>query len=248
MSWQALEEELSRWQDAGRTVEFWWRDDDATGPTALVRRLLDLSARSGVPLALAVIPLAAKAELFEGIRARVLMHGTDHRNRAAAEDKKTEFPPAEADASVAQRLRAARDRLAGLAGAAFLPVLAPPWNRYQRSLPPLLESGLSGLSGYGTRNSSHPAPGITQVNTHVDLIDWRGTRRFCGEDAALAAAARHLASRRTGSADPAEPTGWLTHHELHDGSAWEFLERLFERTRRLGAQWADARSLFTSAA
>ena len=248
MSWQALEEELARWRDAGRTVEFWWRDDDATEPSAPVRRLLDLSARSDVPLALAVIPLAAKVELFDGIRARVLMHGTDHRNRAAAQEKKTEFPPGEADASVAQRLRAARERLAGLAGARFLPVLAPPWNRYQGPLAPLLQSGLSGLSGYGARKSSHPAPGITQVNTHVDLIDWRVTRRFCGEDAALAAAARHLASRRTGSVDPGEPTGWLTHHELHDGSAWDFLERLFERTRRLGAQWADATSLFTSAA
>jgi hypothetical protein len=248
VTWRALEEELARWRAAGRPVEFWWRDDDATGPTAPVRQLLDLSARSGVPLALAVIPLAAKAELFDGIRARVLMHGTDHRNRAAAHDRKSEFPPGEADASVAKRLAEARERLAALAGAAFLPVLAPPWNRFERTFTPVTQSGLRGLSGYGPRTKSHPAPGITQVNTHVDIIDWRGTRCFCGEDAALAAAARHLAARRAGEADAGEPTGWLTHHELHDGSAWEFLERLFERTRRVGVQWADARSLFTSTA
>jgi hypothetical protein len=57
---------------------------------------------------------------------------------------------------------------------------------------------------------------------------------------------RHLAERRTGGADGAEPTGWLTHHELHDSAAWNFLERLFERTRRLGARWADAQGIFTS--
>lgn len=246
MSWRALEEELARWRDAGRAVEFWWRDDDATAPTQPVKKLLELSAKSGVPLALAVIPLAAKEELFEGMGARVLMHGTDHRNRGGAGDKKTEFPTGEADSSIAERLAAARDRLATLAGKAFLPVLAPPWNRFERPLQPLLASGLRGLSGYGPRKSAIPAPGITQVNTHVDIIDWRGTRRFCGEEAALAAAARHLAARRAGAADAAEPTGWLTHHELHDRSAWEFLERLFERTRLLGVQWADAESLFTS--
>lgn len=247
MSWRALEEELATWRDAGRPVEFWWRDDDATEPTPPVQQLLRLSEKSGVPLALAVIPLTAKAELFHGIRARVLMHGTDHRNRAGAQDKKTEFPVAEPDAELAQRLARARERLAGLAGAAFLPVLAPPWNRFKRPLDPVRESALSGFSGYGARKNAHPAPGITQVNTHVDIIDWRGTRAFCGEDAALAAAARHLAARRAGEADASEPTGWLTHHELHDGSAWQFLERLFERTRRLGVHWADARTLFTSA-
>jgi len=125
-------------------------------------------------------------------------------------------------------------------------VLAPPWNRFKRPLSPLLASGLSGFSGYGPRKNPHAAAGITEGNTHVDIIDWRGTRRFCGEDAAVAAAALHLAARRTGAADGHEPTGWLTHHELHDSSAWDFLERLFERTRRLGVRWRDAESLFTS--
>jgi hypothetical protein len=86
---------------------------------------------------------------------------------------------------------------------------------------------------------------MVEANTHVDIIDWRGTRGFCGEEAALAAAARHLAARRTGAADSSEPTGWLTHHEMHDGAAWNFLSYLFDRTRRLGARWVDAASIFT---
>src|SRR6185503_7285220 len=97
LSWRLLEEEITRWREAGRTGEVWWRDDDAVAPTAPVKQLLELSARSAVPLALAVIPLAAKAELFDGMRARVLLHGTDHRNRAQAGHKKTEFAEHEPD-------------------------------------------------------------------------------------------------------------------------------------------------------
>jgi peptidoglycan/xylan/chitin deacetylase (PgdA/CDA1 family) len=240
VSWEVLEEEIARWRDAGRTVEFWWRDDDATAPTPRVRQLLDVAAASGVPLALAVIPLSAEAELFDRISAQVLMHGTDHRNRAGEGEKKTEFPPGD---EPLERLARACERLTALAGPAFVPVLAPPWNRFRADLVAALPSiGLRGLSSFGARKG---ARGVVEVNTHVDIIDWRGTRAICGEAAALAAAARHLAARRTGAVDASEPTGWLTHHELHDGAAWKFLSDLFERTQRLGARWLDAKNIFT---
>ncbi len=244
-AWTALDEEIGRWRDSGRAVDFWWRDDDASAPTDALARLLELSAKSAVPVALAVIPLAASPELFAGLRAAVLMHGTDHRNRAAPGEKKTEFAGAEADAAALERLRSAKDRLAALAGAAFVPVLAPPWNRFKRSLGPRLpEIGLRGLSVYGPRGRREAASAVIEVNTHVDLIDWRGTRAFIGEEAVLAAAVKHLAARRSGTAEEAEPTGWLTHHALHDTAVGDFLARLFDRTRRQGARWLDAPALF----
>jgi hypothetical protein len=247
MSWRELEEELARWRADGRVADFWWRDDDATVPSPALEQLLKLSKRSAVPLALAVVPLDAAPELFQGLEASVLMHGTDHRNRAAPGEKKTEFAAAEPEAEAIARLAAARERLARQAGASFLPVLAPPWNRFKRALAARLPAaGLHGLSAYGPRTAAEAAPGIRQVNTHIDIIDWRGTRGFAGEDAALRAAVKHLAARRSGAADGAEPTGWLTHHALHDGAVQAFLERLFERTRSLGARWLDAVALFPS--
>jgi hypothetical protein len=247
MSWRELEEELARWRDAGRVADFWWRDDDATLPSSALQQLLQLSKSRGVPLALAVVPLDTVAELFQGLEAAVLMHGTDHRNRAGPGEKKTEFAAAEPEAEAIARLAVARERLARQAGASFLPVLAPPWNRFKRALAARLPAaGLHGLSGYGPRAAAEAAPGIRQVNTHVDIIDWRGTRGFAGEDAALRAAVKHLAARRGGAADRAEPTGWLTHHALHDAAAQAFLERLFERTRALGARWLDPVALFPS--
>src|SRR5258708_3598820 len=116
----------------GLTVDLWWRDDDASAPSAAVRQLLQLSKASGVPLALAVIPLGAKPELFEALGASVLMHGTDHRNRAAAAEKKSEFPLAEPEVEAIARLAAARERLARLAGASVLPALPPPLKPFKR--------------------------------------------------------------------------------------------------------------------
>ena len=249
MSWRELDEELGRWRDAGRVVDFWWRDDDATTPSKPLDRLLRLSRTTGVPLALAVIPLKVAPELFSGLDASVLMHGTDHVNRAAPGEKKTEFAPAEPEAEAAERLAAARQRLERLAGARFLPVLAPPWNRFKQSLAARLSSvGLHGLSGYGARSAVEAAPGIRQVNTHVDIVDWHGTRGFIGEDAALHLAIKHLAARRGGGAEAGEATGWLTHHAVHDAGSWEFLERLFERTRARGVCWQSAETLFASRA
>lgn len=249
VAWRAFTDEIARWCDSGRRADFWWRDDDATRPGPSLARLLELAAQADVPLALAVVPDGADAALLAelGAGVDVLQHGVDHRNRADDGEKKTEFPADEPVAGALARLCAGRCRLNSLFGDHSLGVLAPPWNR----LPAVLVQGLStagihGLSTYGARTSREPAPGLVQVNTHVDIIAWRGGRGFVGEDAALGLATRHLAARRTTAVDPNEPTGWLTHHAVHDEAAWTFLARLFELTRgRSGIEWRRARQFFT---
>lgn len=247
-AWRGFEDELERWADTGRAVEFWWRDDDAARPDPALARLLALAERARAPLALAVVPAGAQAGIFAamGPMTSVIQHGADHRNRAALGARKSEFPDGAPVAEAIARLASARDRLADLAGPRMVPALAPPWNRIDRSLlPALAGAGLRGLSQYGARGAAEPAPGLRQVNTHVDIIDWRGSRGFAGEAAVLRMAQAHLAARRSGRADPAEPTGWLTHHACHDEAAWIFLERLFEFTLRRGAiHWRSAAELF----
>jgi hypothetical protein len=248
-AWRQFEAEIARWRDCGRPVEFWWRDDDAARPAPELARLLDLASDTGVPLALAVVPDAAVPETFENLGRGVslLQHGVDHVNRAEAGGKKTEFSPGEPIDAALARLAAGRARLESLAGARSIAVLAPPWNRLPEALVlRLAGAGLYGLSTYGARASAAPAPGIDQINTHVDIIAWRSGRGFVGEDAALGLAARHLAARRTGAAESAEPTGWLTHHACHDEAAWTFLSRLFETTLGTpGILWRSAADLFS---
>jgi len=201
-----------------------------------------------IPLALAMIPARLERNAFHGLGqlVSVLQHGTDHANRAPAGEKKTEFPAAEPVPSALVRLDAARRQLEAIASGRFLPVLAPPWNRIPgRLASQLAGAGLRGLSQYGPRSQAECAPGLRQVNTHVDIVAWRTDRAFVGEEQALREATRHLAAKRTRTADADEATGWLTHHAVHDEPAWMFLERLFESTRRLrGVAWRRAEELF----
>ena len=247
-AWQAFFDEIARWRDAGRTAELWWRDDDASQPDPVLSRLVSLAQRTSTPLALAVIPMRSGKEMFEGFtpEVTVLQHGTDHVNRASAGGKKTEFNAGEAPLAALARLDAARRLLEAQAGGRYVPVLAPPWNRIPEQLAPhLAAGGFIGLSRYGVRRNAEAAPGLRQVNTHVDIIAWRAGGGFVGENEALAAACRHLAAKRTAAADPAEATGLLTHHAVHDAAAWAFLEQLFETTRSLpGVAWRSAEALF----
>jgi hypothetical protein len=248
--WQSFSDELSRWADRGRVVDFWWRDDDATRPSAKLLRLVSLSVQAQVPLGLAVIPEGAEPALFEalGEGIAVLQHGNDHRNRAAQGEKAAEFPATELREAALRRIATGRARLQALAGERLLPVLVPPWNRFPATLvPDLAGLGFRGYSTFAPRESARPADGIRQVNTHVDLIAWKRGRGFVGEERALAEAVEHLSARRTGAVDATEPTGWLTHHADHDEALWGFLARLFEGTSgRTGVRWLHPADAFLS--
>src|SRR6185437_7317815 len=100
--WPDLVAELDRWREAGRVAPLWWRDDDATAPTAELARLLALA--DAAPLALAVIPAGAGPDLAAALAGRprvaVLQHGWRHADHAAI-GKKSEYPQERPPAGVA---------------------------------------------------------------------------------------------------------------------------------------------------
>src|SRR5918995_6637585 len=154
MTWSELHAALNERNQAGRPVEFWWRDDDASVPSPALERAVGLSKQYGVPLALAVIPQDATPQLFQSLHERVtvLQHGTDHRNRAAAGEKKTEYPGTEPAESALARIAHGTRKLKPVPS--FIPVLAPPWNRMRNDLLDKLPGiGIRGISAYGAQKS-----------------------------------------------------------------------------------------------
>ena len=222
-AWLELEREVGAWRSRGREATIWWRDDDAAEPSPALDRLLAL--RPGGPLGLAVIPAAAQRSLEAelGPAVDVLVHGFAHANHAPSGERKSEFPVGRV---VPEEMRGARERLEDRFGDRVLPVFVPPWNRMgEDAVAALPGAGYRMLSGFRGR----PAGPLPRLDTHVDIVDWRGGRRFAGAEAVLAALVAALAANRR-SEDP-RPIGVLTHHLVHDTAAWRFLGDL--------AAWAD---------
>ncbi|MEO1248339.1 MAG: hypothetical protein AAFW76_00735 [Pseudomonadota bacterium] len=250
--WIDLFAELDRWQRENRTARFWWRDDDAQRVTTPLAQLVELSGLHGIPLLLAVIPEGSEPDLASHIAASgapvtVAQHGIAHRNNAPEGEKKTELHDRMLDnPEFVGALKDGRHHLADLFGPAFLPVMVPPWNR----IGPGIAGKLGGWDYAGLSVDGPPRPEagtLAQVNTHLDLIDWRADKAFIGPDRALTALIDHLAHRRETPAD-GSAIGLLTHHLDHGRPLWAFLSQLFGLLGGHPAvQWADPSDLFAPA-
>ncbi|MGO7572540.1 polysaccharide deacetylase family protein [Rhizobium ruizarguesonis] len=243
MAWDPLRRELDRWQAAGRVARFWLRDDDAVEPTLALEMLMALTGENEVPLMLAVIPgltgEALAVRLGEEADVAVAVHGWSHKNHAGLKAKKQELGGERPTEVVLGELREGFLLLKRLHPTRFLPVLVPPWNRIDAALIPALPGlGFAALSVYGRAKQGGPMP---LVNTHVDVIDWHGTRGGRSEAELVAELVAELRDRFAGSD---EPVGVLTHHLVHDAAAWDFLSALFAVTGGHPAvRWSSASEL-----
>jgi hypothetical protein len=253
-AWVTLQAELDAWAEAGRIATLWWRDDDATTVTPALEQLLDQARAAAVPVTLAVIPAAADpalpARLANEPLVTVAQHGFAHANHAAPSAKKAELGGDRSVPEMARELAHGFAHLAADFAPRWQPILVPPWNRIAADLLPGLASlGFRGVSTYAARAGRFAAPGLVQVNAHVDPIDWHGTRKFLGETATLALLIGHLRARRLGQADAGEPSGLLTHHAQADAGCDAFVERLLAETAaHPAARWIAAETAFAAEA
>lgn len=246
--WTALEQELDRWSAAGRPATLWWRDDDATHASGELDRLLGISERTGIPIALAVIPRdihdSLNRRLDRCASAWALQHGWSHANHAPGADRQEEFGPHRPLEVMLAELSEGWRRIEALPRG--LPVLVAPWNRMDPGLVgELPKAGLAAVSTLGPRPAAEPAAGVRQTNVHVDIVDWAGHRGFVGEPAAIGQVLAHLRQRRELAVDADEPTGLMSHHLFHDEGCWWFVEEFIRRSSaHPAARWLSARDAF----
>jgi predicted deacetylase len=237
-AWERLRAELDRWPPSAAT--FWWRDDDAGAAGPAFDRLLALAAAHAAPVALAVVPVWLEEAVAAAIREgppglRVVQHGYAHRNHEPPAPDGARGRPAELGAArppdeALAELAAGWARLSTLTSARLRPVLVPPWNRIAPAIRDALPAaGYRVLSTFGPRAGAAAGPRLRALNTHVDPIRWRTGKRFGGAAWTLEQITAHLAARRLGRVDRAEPTGLLTHHRDLSPSAWACLDTLLGR-------------------
>lgn len=232
--WSPLEAELDRWQADGLTLPLWWRDDDAIAPTAALDQLVALSSETGLPVHLAVIPRDATPALADHLQSTPclipVVHGWAHENHAPADQKKAEFGPHRPTQAALDDAARGLDHLQKLCGDLGAPMFVPPWNRIDAEVVQGLAAlGYRSLSTFTPRKNRWAADGLEQINTHLDPINWKGSRSLVDPDQLIAQVVRQLQDRRMGQADADEPYGILTHHLVHDTAIWDFTGALVHR-------------------
>ena len=238
MTWAELTKELANWRTEELVLPLWWRDDDAIEETAQLSQLIELAEKISLPVHLAVIPEPATEGLAwacaDNSCVVPVVHGWAHRNRSRLGQKKAEF--GRPRRAALHETEAGLTRLRALFGPSLFEMFVPPWNRFDVSFAPdLVAQGYVALSTYLPRVSAEPVPGLRQINTHLDPIDWRNTRSLVSEDKLIDDLVALLKDRRTGVSDTAEPLGFLTHHLVHDPAIWAFSERCLKTLLDAGA-------------
>ena len=234
--WTKLDAELER-----RTPTLWWRDDDAVADTPALHRLMDLADSVDAPLTLAVIPGNLEDSLAPAVAGRnvtTAVHGWSHTNHAPPDGKKAEFRDHRPQPTLMDEAKKGKEVLGAAFGPQALPLFIPPWNRMDEGLP-LAAHGYRGVSIFGQREISH-THNLIRFDSHLDPIDWRGTRSAISTQLMADQIADLLAIDA--------PIGLMTHHLVHDEAIWSLCEELVSRLAGAGTQWISARDLLTRAA
>lgn len=236
--WSRLNDELDRWQAAGLTASFWWRDDDAVSDGPRLAKLVELSERFHIPLGLAVIPATLHGSLQQPVnsssRVFVLQHGYAHIDHSPADETGAwELGLHRGLKTLMDELRQGRATLSQTFGDRFTPVVVPPWNRIADELPPhLAQAGYGGLSAFGENALRHSKAGFKVTNCHCDPVSWKRGGVFSGTASTLDQLLDRLARARANPKENTAPTGYLTHHAVMDDASWDFTETLFDTLNR----------------
>lgn len=228
-------------------LECFVRDDDAGWADARLRALLDTTARAGVPIDLAAIPLAVSMPLATDLNARlaaapgligVHQHGCAHDNHQA-DGRKSEFGSARGAERQRADLNGGRLLLQQIFGARLLPIFTPPWNRCAAYTPALLaELGFTALSRDRGATPQRALPELP-----VD-VDWSRQQREGGP----AATARALAAAVRERAGGGEPLGLMLHHAVMEPADLALLEDwLLRLARHGGLRWRSMQTLLPRA-
>lgn len=243
IDWSPLRMALKRCRNANLPLPIWWRDDDAIEPTFALDQLSGLSEKLGIPVHLAIIPQPAHDRLVPYVNDRPnvipCVHGWTHENTAPFDAKKSEFGVPREGAT--NELKLALGRMQLLFDSTLLPLFVPPWNRMDKSFASTLTHyGYSGFSTFGPRPNSGD---ISQVNTHIDPIYWRGHRGLVEPNDLITQAADILNARCDGTQDTIEPLGLLTHHLVHVPEVWDFSTAFISEMLGGGAHPANLKEI-----
>ena len=201
--------------EASAPVTFFFRDDDAGWGDERLLLLLDRFGDYGMPLDVAVIPLALTQGLARKLsdrveaqpeRVGVHQHGFAHINHEA-EGRKCEFGPTRSAALQERDIRQGKRLLDEMLGPLVQPIFTPPWNRCGAQTGDCLTR--LGFRALSRDDSAEPLrlAGLFELPVHVDWFAKHKGAALSREQVGM------LIAKRAGDSTC---VGIMFHHALMD--------------------------------
>jgi peptidoglycan/xylan/chitin deacetylase (PgdA/CDA1 family) len=162
--------------NAASPIAVFFRDDDAGWDNGRLCSLLDVFAKAGIPIDLAVIPGALEKELSSELLSRwqqnkhllgLHQHGYCHANHER-EGRKCEFGSSRPKGQQYEDIAAGKQNLADHLGNALDPFFTPPWNRCTQATLDCLEELNFQLLSRDVTAAGLESSSIKQIPVHID--------------------------------------------------------------------------------
>lgn len=216
---------------AAGPVDVFFRDDDAGWADDRLFEMLEVFARHGTPVDLAVIPFALESSLANRLlrwrRERSALvglhqHGAHHVNHESR-GRKCEFGPSRSREDQSGDLAAGKRRLEALLGSVD-PIFTPPWNRCTQVTVDCLERhGFRVLS----QDITAPRLGSVFLERLPVAVDWCKWRE--GPGSSWQSLGQRVADALAGESGP---VGIMLHHAVMDEDDRSRLDALLSTLAR----------------
>lgn len=232
MNFEALRQTLNALQVQAKSVDVFFRDDDADRDIPALWRLLHTFLLRGVPLNLEIIPgsltLAATRllQLHKQTYPHLLelnQHGWMHSNHET-EGRKCEFGVSRNFAAQYADIAQGKAKMDEAFGRNWHAVFTPPWNRCTLDTLQVLQQlgfkifskdrGVQLTTGYD----------FVEISTTLDLFQWQPKPAMKTPAVIERELIRQL--------QQGEPIGILLHHKVMDTAAFNYLSALLDELRR----------------
>jgi peptidoglycan/xylan/chitin deacetylase (PgdA/CDA1 family) len=225
-----LKEALTALSESGRTVDVFFRDDDAVSDDALLRQLLELFQRRHLPLVVGVIP-ALLTEAGRDLLLRqpdfieIVQHGWRHQNHEP-QGRKCEFGLSRSFEQQLADIAEGQARMNEAFGHRWFPAFIPPWNRSaEATLQALKQCGFKALSQLSKRDAQ-VTDELPELSVTLDIFRWKGGAQLRETE--------DLLSEFLQQTQQPGPSGILLHHEVMTPEAFAFLENLLDVLQSAG--------------
>lgn len=234
---EKLKNDLDRFQETGRTVSVFFRNDDVDEEVESLRVLLDLFLSAQTPLNLEITPGLMTEDAAALLRDRksrhpelpdlieLNQHGWRHVNHEW-HGRKCEFGPSRSFDQQFTDIAAGARILEDAFGEGFSRVFTPPWNRCTAETVDALKRlnfrALSRLDR-GDSPNAELGEGVPEISVTLDLFRWRGGARM--------KTPRELGAELIAQLTSFGTVGVMLHHKVMDQAAFEWLAMLLAELR-----------------